>query len=847
MNKIRKLKDRVHSISSKIAIAFFVASAVPLIVGFGLIDENAHVQAAVHTEQKLVELATSREGLLRERIESIQNHAEALAMLPSVQNMLHSIDSEAPFDDEALVRVAHDVAAIQSSIWGLSHHVFLVETGGRVVLSPPKDGWDEPGLTADLVRSTQGPHYNETIATAENFSSGLVSSSLSGFFEFSERDHFHQLVMYPIRDQDGQSIGMVVIEVLIDSTQSLLLDNFKLGESGRLYLTTDTGKLVVHLKEDESRQFNPSPGVIQAINTGTLTTGEYHLESKDVHGVYLPSKVYPWVLCIEIDHDEVMAPVLAQQRNVAIVGAIILALCGFTGIAVARIFGSPLKALVKSANAVADGDLFREIEVTSTDEIGQLQGAVEEMRFSLKQQIDRLDFTVEERTAQLTELNATLKHNADHDKLTGLANRHLLSLQLNSELDIYYEDKSHLFSVLFFDFDRFKLVNDSLGHAAGDALLISIAERFRENLRESDLAARFGGDEFVVLLSPIQSKDHATEMAQQLLKLFEKHHVIDGNEITSTASIGLVTADPRYTTAGEIIRDADAAMYQAKLDGKGRVVRFDQKMLDDSKHRLKIQEDLNRVLEKKQLRLAYQPIVDLNTMEIAGFEALIRWDHPELGRISPDQFVDIAEDTGKIVEIGEWIFEQAIHDIQEWNSRLSSVDQLSVNVNVSKRQLMYAGFMPHLKRVLESTGINPANLKVEITESTIVDPRSGMGDIINEISALGVKIAMDDFGTGHSSLSLLHKFKFDVLKIDQSFIRNMDLNHGIGAILHATIELAQNTGMQIVAEGVESESQVTTLIAHNCDMVQGYFFAKPLFYDDVVKFLAENKGICRAA
>jgi len=829
------------------AIAFFIASAVPMVIGYGLIGKNARAQTQTNIERQLVEMATSRERLLREHIESMQNHAETLATLPSIRTMLSATDQRTQLQDQDLLKAAKDINAVQASLWGHAHHVFLVDSAGMVVLSPPSKGWEQPDLTVEQIHATQSPHFGDSISDAGNFKAGMEGAAVSGFFGFSERDHFHQLAMHPVRSVDGTVLGMVVIEIQIEDTQELLLGNFKLGESGRLYLTTELGQLVVHYKDDLSGDFVPSGGLIKAIENTEMSTGVYMVENIEVHGVYLPSDVYPWVLCIEIDHDEVMEPTLAQQRGFAVVGAIILTLCGLTAILVARIFGDPIKALVSSANAVAAGDLFREISVTSKDEIGQLQEAVDDMRISLKQQIDRLDSTVVERTAQLTDLNEQLKHDTDHDKLTGLANRHLLSQKLETELGMFREDQSHLISVLFFDFDRFKLVNDSLGHAAGDALLCSIADRFRANLRETDIAARFGGDEFVVMLSPVDSVDHAIEASQRLLKLFESHHNLDGHEVTSTASIGLVTADMRYTTAEEIIRDADAAMYQAKLDGKGRVVPFDQKMLDDSRFRLQIQEDLNRVIEKQQLRLAYQPIVDLETMEIAGFEALIRWDHPELGWISPDQFVEIAEDTGKIVEIGEWIFEQAIHDIQVWNQTRGPDEKLSVNVNVSKRQLMYAGFMDHLKGVLASTNIDPACLKVEVTESTIVDPRSGMGDVIKEISALGVKIAMDDFGTGHSSLSLLHKFNFDVLKIDQSFIHDMNLSHDIGAVLHATIELAKNTGMLIVAEGVESEAQVSTLIAHGCDMVQGYYFAKPLFYKDVAEFLADHKDDNRRA
>jgi len=836
---IKAIRDRVKSISLKIAIAFFSASAIPLVIGLGYINHNARHQVQIEAENKLVDLVTSREQLLREHIENIQRYAESLAGFPTVVDALNTVKAGGEINDQTLVSAAMDITAMQNATWGKTHHIFLTDTQGTIILSPPYDGWDRHGITADQISDTQSKHYGDSIAGEDFFEDALLSSTVSGFFGFEEHDHYHQLALHPVRDEDGRTIGIICIEINIDTTLFLLMDNFTLGRSGHLFLATETGERVVHRKDDRDHLRHPSKGLTEAISSKRMISGRFKHEGTDVQGIYLPSNNFSWVVCIELDHDEIMYPVIAQQRQFTIVGGLILLLCGLTSIRVARILGSPIKELVVSANAVAEGDLLREIEITSTDEIGQLQGAVDEMRASLKQQIDFLDYTVEERTAELCTLNHQLKHDSEHDKLTNLANRDLLCRELVNEIEKYRADNSHLISVLFFDFDRFKLVNDSLGHAAGDALLCSIADRFRFNLRENDLPARFGGDEFVVLLSEVQSPQHAFDAAHRLLKLFEKHHVLDGHEITSTASIGIVTADMRYTNAEDMIRDADAAMYQAKLNGKGRVVRFDQEMLERSKFRLRVEEDLNKAIELRQLRVAYQPIINLETLKTAGFEALIRWEHPDLGWIRPDQFIDIAEDTGQIVKVGEWILEQAVAQIQEWNERFETAQKLSVNVNVSKRQLVDDGFMTHLRGVLSSSGINPAQLKIEITESTIVDPRSGecMEEMFREIQSIGVQVAMDDFGTGHSSLSLLHKYKFDVLKIDQSFIRDMDLNRDVGAVLHATIELAKNTGMAIVAEGVETESQVTSLIAYNCDMVQGYYFAKPMFAKDVVEFL----------
>ncbi len=514
---------------------------------------------------------------------------------------------------------------------------------------------------------------------------------------------------------------------------------------------------------------------------------------------------------------------------------------------VGRMFWTPLGKVVEAADRIADGDVWYEIGVDRTDEIGQLACAVDAMRVSMKQQIDHLDALVAERTAELEHANEKLGHDAMHDGLTGLPNRQALRSQLQTELAMFHQDESHLISVLFFDFDRFKVVNDSLGHAAGDALLCSIADRFRVELRRIDLPARFGGDEFVVLISEVESPQHALDAADRLLKVFEEAHVIDGHRIVSTASIGMVVANPRYTNAVDMIRDADAAMYQAKLAGKNQVVVFDEHMLADAKYRLKLEEDLSKAIENNELRVMYQPVIGMEDMTIVGFEALIRWEHPELGLVSPDQFIPIAEDTGQIVEVGAWILRESLQQLVRWDKELGLEHELSINVNVAKGQLIHPEFLGLVKEVLESTGISPHRLKMEITESTAIDPRHDMSVVIDRIRELGILIAMDDFGTGHSSLSLLHKFKFDILKIDQSFVQGMEESREMSAVLHSIIALAQNTGMKVVAEGAETESQVACLIAHECDMIQGYYFSCPLTAQDASVYLTEPFDYSQAA
>lgn len=520
---------------------------------------------------------------------------------------------------------------------------------------------------------------------------------------------------------------------------------------------------------------------------------------------------------------------------------------GLAILLISRMLWKPLMRVVVAADRVADGDLWHEIEVTRSDEIGHLESAVNAMRLSMKQQIDHLDALVAERTSELEYVNEKLEHDAEHDGLTGLSNRQALRNQLELELEMFHQDESHLISVLFFDFDRFKVVNDSLCHAAGDALLCSIADRFRANLRKIDLPARFGGDEFVVLLSTVESPSHAFEAVDRLLEVFEKAHIIDGHRIISTASIGLVIADPRYTTADDMIRDADAAMYEAKLAGKNQVAVFDEQMLDNAKRRLRIEEDLSQAIVNNELRVVYQPIIGMNSLSTVGFEALIRWEHPTLGMIRPDHFIPIAEDTGQIVDLGTWILRESVEQIIRWDEEFGLDKTLSINVNVAKRQLIHPEFLGLVHDVLESTGLAPHRLKIEITESTAIDPRHDMIQVIKRVRELGVLIAMDDFGTGHSSLSLLHKFEFDILKIDQSFVQGMEDSREMSAVLHSIIALAQNTGMKVVAEGAETKSQVACLISHECDMIQGYYFSRPLPPKEAGEFLRNPQDYSKAA
>jgi len=440
-----------------------------------------------------------------------------------------------------------------------------------------------------------------------------------------------------------------------------------------------------------------------------------------------------------------------------------------------------------------------------------------------------------------------LQHLAYHDELTGLPNRKALIEHVDSALRRTRRADGPRSALLFLDFDRFKHVNDTLGHEAGDKLLIGIAERLRVNLRSSDsvgigpcehIPARLGGDEFVVLLDGITGTEDAVAVAQRLLKVFAQPHAIAGQDVVSTASIGIAMNDGKYACADDILRDADAAMYIAKQNGKGRYVLFDQDMQDQMLERLQLEQDLRHAVGRGQLRLVYEPIVDLATGRTAGFETLVRWQHPERGAVSPAEFIPLAEDLNLIGQIGDWIIKHACAQLADW--RLRGATDLFLNVNLSRGQLYEPHLVDLFREQILTHGLNPGALRLELTETMVMNDLDFMAGRLTELSDLGLGLALDDFGTGYSSLSVLHKLPFDTLKIDRAFLEDArdardalaaDQTLRSSAIIRAITELAEHLRLDVIAEGIAEVEQVATLQALACQYAQGWHFSKPMDAD----------------
>ena len=432
-----------------------------------------------------------------------------------------------------------------------------------------------------------------------------------------------------------------------------------------------------------------------------------------------------------------------------------------------------------------------------------------------------------------------LLHDAFHDALTGLSNRALFNDRLKLALARHKRLGADHFAVLFLDLDRFKVINDSLGHAIGDQLLVGIARRLETCLRPGDTVARLGGDEFTILLEDVQDTREVIAIAQRIQKEVALPFNLGGYEVYTTASIGIAPSTTGYERPDDILRDADTAMYRAKSLGKSRHAVFDREMHTRAVNLLHLENDLRRALHRREFAVYYQPIVALATGEVQGFEALLRWRHPEHGFIPPDEFIPVAEETGLILPIGSWALEEACRQMREWQAQFPQAAGMYVSVNLSARQFANPELCEQIKEALRTTGLGPQSMKLEITESVVMENVEKAVEMLRQLRALGVESSIDDFGTGYSSLSYLHHFPSTTLKIDRSFITRMG---GVGEnaeIVRTILLLARNLGMRVVAEGVETEEQLAQLRALSCDYGQGYLFSKPLNSAAIGRTLSE--------
>lgn len=494
-----------------------------------------------------------------------------------------------------------------------------------------------------------------------------------------------------------------------------------------------------------------------------------------------------------------------------------MALVALAAYVLSRVISRPINQLVEGTKRISNGDLSTFIQVGSNDEIGLLTDQFNSMVRNLKNSNDRLTYE------------------ACHDVLTDLPNRALLIDRLDMLIRRYRRDSRSRFALLFIDLDRFKLVNDSMGHHAGDKLLQQISQRLSKIVRDVDTVGRLGGDEFVILMDQIATEKDPQILAERLQLELDRPFKLSSQEIYCSCSVGIIISQPGYEQPSDYLRDADTAMYYAKSSHSAKYKMFDETMRSSVMSTMQLEMDLRSALEQGQFIMYYQPIVCLKEMRIVRFEALIRWQHPERGFVQPDEFIHNAEETGMIVEIDRWVLRQVCKDVRRWYDL--KLPPVRFNVNFSAKQFEQRGLIKQIKEALSDNNVSPQWLGIEITETVAMSDVSMNISLLNQLHAMGITISIDDFGMGYSSLNSLKLFPVDHLKIDRHFIHSLEAEPDRTAIIEAIIVMAHKLGYAVVGEGVETETQLRFLRGNNCDQAQGYLFSRPADFDTITQLI----------
>jgi len=544
--------------------------------------------------------------------------------------------------------------------------------------------------------------------------------------------------------------------------------------------------------------------------------------------------VIPLLVLTYVLHNHLL-PGLETARGMTDVLAI-PTLVAFTGLLMAGggyVVWDLASAVSRAANLVSTAQPAGETAGARHDEIGTLMASFNRMMATIEQQAEEIS-QFPNRLEQLTK-------QAFRDSLTGLPNRALFMDRLSHGLTRARRRHEHL-AVLFLDLDRFKVINDTLGHAVGDQLLVEVSNRLGGSLRPGDTVARLGGDEFGLLLEDVADAETAEAVALRVEAEFAKPLHFEGREVFITASIGIALSSARLGMPEEILRDADLAMYHAKAKGKARHEIFDSSMSASALDRMDLEMDLRSAISRHEFRLHYQPILRLDTGRITEVEALIRWQHAKRGLLQPDSFIGLTEETGLIVPIGQWVLTEACRQARVWQLEFPSTPPLVMSVNLSAKQFQNPSLVPEVAQALAESGLDAASLKLEITESVVMHDAPATLAKLKELKNLGIRLAIDDFGTGYSSLGYLQRFPVDTLKIDRSFVKGLSKDGNDNAIVRAVVTVAKSLNMDVTAEGVETDQQRIELKALGCDRGQGFLFARPADAAHVTPLLAISKS-----
>ena len=465
------------------------------------------------------------------------------------------------------------------------------------------------------------------------------------------------------------------------------------------------------------------------------------------------------------------------------------------------------------------------------------QDVLERFNSELEARVEARTAELEDAKARLEAANTQLQHDAFHDALTGLPNRALFKDRLTQAVERNKRRADVGFAVLFLDFDRFKIINDSLGHDAGDTLLVALGERLKGCVRPGDTVARLGGDEFTLLLGDLNHAQEAVKTAERIQRALKRPFTLSGQEVVITVSIGIVSSDLGYSSAEEVLRDADLAMYGAKAKGRAGYQFFTPAMREAALRRLALETELRNALDTGTLEVQYQPVVAVEDAQPVGFEALARWSHPAYGPVSPETFIPLAEEAGLILELDLFVLREACLQVRAWQERFPRLPPLTLSANLSGKSFVQPEVVARIEAILSETDFDPRNLKLEITESVLVGSTSCVGANLERLRALNIQLHIDDFGTGYSSLSYLQHLPVNTLKVDRSFVAEMLESSESGELVRTVVAMAKALGLTVTVEGVETSEQLEHLKALGCEHAQGYLFSRPLEAEAIADYM----------